>query len=123
MIDRDDDPLRLRFHALAGEDDVTAPPFRVPARATRGRWPATRLAYAAAAVLAVAGGAGYAWRALRPGPPYPIDLSAVTWNGPTDFLLDTPGASLLRELPRIGTAGAPGPEPGLTDDTSRRNRS
>jgi hypothetical protein len=122
MIDHDDDALRRRFHALAGEDEMAARPFRLPEAATRGRWPATRLAVAAAAVLAVAGAAGYAWRVSRPEPPYPIDLGAVTWNGPTDFLLVTPGASLLRELPRIGTAGDIPPAPGLMDDTLRRNR-
>jgi hypothetical protein len=122
MMDHDDDALRRRFQALADEDEIAARLFRLPERATRGRWPATRLALAAVAVLAVAGAAGYAWRAFRAEPPYPIDLGAVTWNGPTDFLLDTPGASLLRELPRIGTAGDVPPAAGLTDDTLRRNR-
>ena len=122
MIDHDDDVLRRRFHALADEDQMATRPFRLPERATRGRWPATRWALAAVAVLTVAGAAGYAWRAFRAEPPYPIDLGAVTWNGPTDFLLDTPGTSLLRDLPRIGTTDSVAPSPGLTDDTLRRNR-
>jgi len=122
MIDHDDEALRRRFHDLVGEDELAARPFRLPERTTRGRWPATRWAVTAAAVLAVAGVAGYAWRASRAEAPYPIDLGAVTWNSPTDFLLDTPGASLLRELPRIGAAGEVAPAPGLTDDTLRRNR-
>jgi hypothetical protein len=116
-----DDALRGRFRALAADDEGLTPTFRLPEPPARGRWPITRLAYAAAAVVVLASGAGYAWRALRSEPPYPIDLGAVTWTGPTDFLLETPGASLLRDMPAIG-GGAP-LAPGLTDDTSRRNRS
>lgn len=32
-----------------------------------------------------------------------VDLAATTWEGPTDFLLQTPGADLLRNVPALGT--------------------
>lgn len=124
MTPGDDEALRARFRALATEDQTAVPRFALPGPARTPRWSAGRLAIAATAVLAAAGALGYGWRLTRPRPlPYPIDLAAVTWNAPTDFLLRTPGASLLRELPRIGTGvGDAAPAPALTDDTLRRNR-
>jgi hypothetical protein len=121
MID-DDVALRGRFQALADEDRAAVPRFALPGPAGGRRWSAGTLALAATAVLAAAGALG--WRLARPRPlPYPIDLATVTWTAPTDFLLGTPGASLLRELPSIGTGyGDRVPAPTLTDDTLRRNR-
>jgi hypothetical protein len=118
-----DDRLRHAFQALAGEDQAAAPRFGVPQRPARGRWPVTRVASAAVAVLAVAGATGAILRAVQDDPPFPIDLAAVTWRGPTDFLLNTPGASLLRELPRIGGTQPAPANPGSTTDTMERNDS
>jgi hypothetical protein len=117
--------LRARFRALAAEDARAAPPWAVR-RAERGRRSVPRpLAVAAAAVLIA--GAAYAWWAIRPRvvAPYPIDLAAVTWTGPTDFLLDTPGLALLRDVPSFtaGTDAADSSTPALTDDTVRRTPS
>lgn len=121
----DDESLRQRFRDLEAEEGDATPRFRLPQPPRRGPWPATRVAFAAAAVVAVAGGAAVSWLSLRSRPvPYPIDLEAVIWTGPTDFLLETPGAALLRELPTIGTdRRASVPDQNLIDDTLRRNRS
>jgi hypothetical protein len=118
----DDHELRGRFQALAAEDQAAVPRFALPGPAGGRRWSAGTVAIAATAVLAAAGALG--WRLARPRSlPYPIDLAAVTWNAPTDFLLRTPGASLLRELPTISPGvGDSAPAPDLTDDTLRRNR-
>jgi hypothetical protein len=111
--------LRARFRALAAEDARAAPPFAVP-RVEPVRHVVSRPLAIAAAVVLMAG-AGFAWWATRPhaAPPYPIDLAVVTWTGPTDFLLDTPGLALLRDVPTFtaGTGAAGSLVPGLTDDT------
>jgi hypothetical protein len=33
---------------------------------------------------------------------YAIDLQTTVWTAPTDFLLETPGRALLRNVPSIG---------------------
>jgi hypothetical protein len=32
-----------------------------------------------------------------------VDLGAATWRSPTDFLLATPGADLMRTVPHFGS--------------------
>lgn len=121
----DDPGLRARFQALAAEDQASAPSYQDSARSPgrRRRFPVRRLAVAAAVLLAIVGAAGYQWIVARRRPtPYPIDLAALTWEGPTDFLLATPGAAFLRELPAIGTGlDEVRTDPPLTDDTLERN--
>src|SRR5688500_9320985 len=56
-----------------------------------------------------------------------LDLSEVTWEAPSDFLLDFPGRDLLREVPVI-EIHAPGLSPDSarqpdSNDTKRRSRS
>jgi len=34
-----------------------------------------------------------------------VDLATTHWEAPTDFLLRTPGAELLRTVPRFTTGG------------------
>ena len=123
--DESDALVRARFRALAEAEAEAAPPFGPPRVGTRpGTLPPRLAVGAAVAVLALAavGYARWVWRA-RPVP-FPIDPAAVTWTGPTNFLLETPGAALLREIPAIsihyGTEGADAPP--APDDTSRRNR-
>jgi hypothetical protein len=129
--DESDAALRARFRSLAAAEAEAAPPFTPPPRpaplrvATRRAALRPRLVVGtAAAVLALAalGYARWAWRA-RPVP-FPIDPAAVTWTGPTDFLLETPGAALLRDVPTIGIRYDTGRSdaPLAPDDTSRRNR-
>jgi hypothetical protein len=109
--------LRERFARLRDHDRAGAPPFAsVVARARRG--PATRRLVvlrvaAAAAALALAGGAVAALARWR-GAVSPADVAEggttipgaelLRWRAPTDFLLDTPGGHLLREVPRFGEA-------------------
>jgi hypothetical protein len=43
-----------------------------------------------------------------------IDLSEVTWEAPSDVLLDVPGRELLRTVPIIDV-----PRPAITPDSAR----
>jgi hypothetical protein len=124
VFERDpaDADLHARFAVLAAEDAQAAPPFALPRVAPRRRVVPRPRAVAAAAVLLAA--AGYAWWALRPrAAPYPIDLAAVTWTAPTDFLLDTPGLALLRDVPTFIAGADTGIAPAATDDTVWRTPS
>lgn len=113
--DREDRDLRARFEALSREVEAHMPGYAlarsagIPA-ARRRRWPT--LALAAAAALAVLGGTLVlshrssrrdrdALAALR------LDLAAVTWVAPTDFLLETPGAVYLRTVPTFRADATP----------------
>jgi hypothetical protein len=92
-----------RFRALREEDAAGAPPFgatldaayahRAPSGGRR------RLALGAAALIAAA----LVLLVARTRPPHPaIDLAAVRLATPTDFLLQLPGADLLRTVPKLG---------------------
>ena len=56
-----------------------------------------------------------------------IDLNEVTWEAPSDFLLDVPGRDLLRRVPIIEVhAPAFAPDsvrPSVSNDTQRKSRS
>ena len=56
-----------------------------------------------------------------------IDLNEVTWEAPSDFLLDVPGRDLLRRVPIIeihAPVFAPDSvRPPVSTDTQRRSRS
>jgi hypothetical protein len=56
-----------------------------------------------------------------------IDLNEVTWEAPSDFLLDVPGRDLLRRVPLIEVHApdfAPDSvRPPVSNDTQRRSRS
>ena len=96
----DDRPLRELFARLKHEDRGRTPSFRVPTRPARARpvW-IPRVAIAAAIALAIV--------LARPDRPSPrvsvVDLGAATWRSPTDFLLVTPGADLMRTVPVFGS--------------------
>jgi hypothetical protein len=123
--DERDAALRARFHALAEDEAANAPPFVRPRVGPRRAIRRPRLAVGAAAAILALAALGYARWAGRARPvPFPIDPAAVTWIGPTDFLLETPGAALLREIPALGIRdGAAGAAvPSTDDDTLRRNR-
>ena len=122
MTERDTHELRDRFDALRREDLEHATPFQrllATARARRaapsGRRP---LGLAAAAIVLVAAVLALLLsRRHRDG--VPIDLAAVRWKAPTDFLLQLPGDELLRTVPEFGTMSWP--RAGLTpQDTHRR---
>lgn len=103
----DDDDLRARFAALRQEDSALLPRFRVGQQALGatprlGRWiAAAALASAAAAVLWLVG------RDREAGDRFALDLAAAVWRAPTDFLLETPGRDLLRQVPEVGRVMVP----------------
>lgn len=108
MTEHDDRELRDRFQALRREDASGVPPFgatlaRARARGVGGgghRWTGW-LAVAAVAVVALA-----VARMLLSNRRHSalIDLAAVRWEAPTDFLLVLPGEDLLRAVPDLGRA-------------------
>lgn len=109
-----DGDLRERFARLREDERARAGSFpRVRARSSgerQRRWtPSIRVAMAAAAVVAFAfvtatslsdrrGTASVA----RGSMPALSALPVGSWEAPTDFLLETPGAPLLNTLPSIG---------------------
>jgi len=121
MTKGNDHDLGERFHALRREDAAGAPPFNAmlaAARARRAGPPRRRTVWLAAAAV-VAACVGLALLFTRPHRHgVTIDLAAVRWEAPTDFLLDLPGAALLRALPKLGRVTLPGA--GFTDTNSDR---
>jgi hypothetical protein len=120
-----DNDLKKAFRALAEQDARSASPFswvrveslRSALRAGRRRvlFTASGLTFAAATVVMTA--------VMPRQELLELDLSNTGWVATTVFLLDTPGSSLLRSVPSIGSI----PAPGLPDafparlDTSPRN--
>ncbi|HEV2751518.1 MAG TPA: hypothetical protein VGV12_13430 [Gemmatimonadales bacterium] len=102
MIEREDEELRQQFATLRREESAGASAFRdtlVAARARTRLSPRRRLGLAAAALalvtLVVILTVGKRHRSA-------IDLAGVRVHAPTDFLLQLPGAELLRTVPRLG---------------------
>ncbi len=92
----DDDLRRLMAEAHGGDDPPPFPDVRTAARPPR-RW-------LPVAAFAVATAAAAAWIVLRPRPaplPAVADLRVPATIYPLDFLLDVPGADLLRTTPRF----------------------
>jgi|SRR5918996_750966 hypothetical protein len=81
------------FDATVAAARRPTPPLRSP-RAVR----LVAAAAAAAAVVLLA----VTWFGPR-RPPAGIDLATTRWQAPTDFLLQTPGADLLRTVPALGS--------------------
>lgn len=116
MIDSDDD-LRGRFTRFREEERARGPSFgtvraRTPRAPSRPTMLLSGLAAAAAAVALIAYGAIRVLGPSGPGaPPTPVTVAplqavlvSARWTSPTDFLLDVPGASLLRTVPTFGRA-------------------
>jgi hypothetical protein len=105
MTERHDNDLRKRFEMLRGEDAELAPPFpTIVARARARRAARPRQvgpSLAAAAVLIVMAVLAFLFT-RRDGSRVAIDLAAVRWEAPTDFLLKLPGDELLRAVPLLG---------------------
>jgi len=122
MSSSNDDDLRARFGELREQVSASVPVFSVgsgrPRVAPAARWVLVSgaLASVAAAALLVT-----LWPRRDTGPDFGLGLSTVVWTSPTDYLLDTPGSSLLHSLPSVDLAGfVPGlvePE-GASVDTS-----
>lgn len=103
-----DHELRERFRELRDATGATAPPFAalfvnvVQPRRRRRPW------RSALALLPLAGVAALvlvlAVRRHRERVAV-VDLATGRWEGPTDFLLQTPGAELLRSVPTFTIEG------------------
>jgi len=101
----DDKDLADRFAAMRRAEGAAAPAFaNVTARGTRQRSLRTSftLGLAAAAVATIVIGV-LSSRDRNERAPVGIDLRAASWTAPTDFLLDTPGHWMLRDLPEIAS--------------------
>jgi hypothetical protein len=106
MIEDHDRDLRERFVALRRHVATDAPPFQATVATARARgsarWGRRGLWLAAAALAASVALALLLVRRGRPDGHVGIDLTAVRWRAPTDFLLTLPGSELLRSVPRLG---------------------
>lgn len=122
--DLDDGDLRERFRILRDHVERAAPSFQRPAhRPSRLRKAPTWAAAAVLATLVIVA----VWVAVRSDSPSTqslVALDATWWVAPTDFLLTTPGADLLRSVPSIGVeVSAPeDPVPLVTDTAERTER-
>ncbi len=108
MTDDADRSLYEQYHVLRREAGAGTPEFRDilaglarrRERVARQRRRVTVLAVAAFATLVLLG-------VVRPNGQRAalVDLAAARWEAPTDFLLRTPGAELLRTVPTFTTDG------------------
>jgi hypothetical protein len=104
----DDRHLRELFRAGLREDSAGAPAFRELRRRSHPRSDTVyrvrlQRPVLAALVILLAITVAYLRRGAPEPPPVTQSLlSDVSWNGPTDFLLETPGRELLRSTPQIG---------------------
>jgi len=97
------DDLRDAFRELRAAEQRHVPPFRrfVERRPSgrRRRAEARRYTFAIAALLLVVAGASLLQRRLtRPV----VTTSISSWKAPTDFLLQTPNAKLMKTVPTFG---------------------
>ena len=109
MNSNEDSELRQAFRALGDESRQKAPSFAQltsseALRGARGRLRRRRGAFLAAAVLIPAimvmrARSENAFDYDRFTALTGIDLGQVTWQAPSDFLLDVPGQDLLRRVP------------------------
>lgn len=91
--------LRDAFRDLRGNELAAAPRFDgAPASGGEGDRTQSVLHWCAAALLIIGIILPFAFL-LRVSPQATVDLS---WKAPTDFLLQTPQADLLRNVPQFG---------------------
>jgi len=100
MSEHDDHDLGERFHALRREDAAAAPPLRATLTTALAR-PHRRRSGGAAVATALALVALVLILTLRSRHGSTVDLAGVRLHTPTDFLLQVPGAGLLRTVPRF----------------------
>jgi len=93
------DNLRDAFRELRAAEQRHVPPFRrLMERRPSGRR-RLRYTFAIAALLLVVAGASLLQRRLmRPV----VTTSISNWKAPTDFLLQTPNAKLMKTVPTFG---------------------
>jgi hypothetical protein len=104
----DDEAFRRAFNSLRTEDARQAPSFdaivhnrALPVRPLRLGFTVSALTVV---LLIVALGVSYRHATSTHYGRSPFILA---WRAPTDFLLDTPGSQLMREVPQIGNALVP----------------
>jgi hypothetical protein len=137
MNGHDDGDLREAFKALGGAQGASAPNFDQltsmdAARAARWRQRRRRAALLAAAVIIptvlvlqrrAERGLDYEQFTALTG----LDLGEVSWEAPSDFLLDVPGSELLRGVPdieiRLPAITPDSTRPTAPNDSQRRSRS
>ncbi|MGH7701233.1 MAG: hypothetical protein ACREMJ_12045 [Gemmatimonadales bacterium] len=90
----------LRRHAASAAPSFHATLAAARRRALRSR-PLRLVATLAAGVVILLLAVTVVGR--REPPVGAVDLAATSWQAPTDFLLQTPGADLLRTVPALGT--------------------
>ena len=111
MTEDRDRPLHELFGALRGEAAAGAPEFHdaltgAVRRRERIRRARRRVAGITAAVAATALALIIlAWPITGGKRVALVDLATTRWEAPTDFLLRTPGAELLRTVPTFTTGG------------------
>ncbi len=101
----DDRDLRERFAAIRHEEETRAPAFRRPSPCVHvARRPHPRLAVAAACLALTIAAAAWLVIGSHPAvqPREQTTASLTSWKPATDFLLDTPGRDLLRQVPSFG---------------------
>lgn len=111
----DDEAFRRVFNSLRAEDVLRAPSF--DAIVTRRARPVRPLRLGLAlstlivllAVIALEVGRRPITGSHRDSSPF-----ILAWTAPTDFLLDTPGSQLMRNVPQIGNASVPAARPSAT---------
>lgn len=96
----DEQELRRRFALLRREQAARAPAFPDTVAAARARPRPRRLGVLTGAALAVAATLAVVLTVRMRHRPA-IDLASVRVHTPTDFLLQLPGADLLRTVPSL----------------------
>ena len=116
----DDSDLGERFARLRADDRARSPEFSQlidPAPRRQGRRgrpvPAVRVGLAIGSITAIAALIFWSGRVPRSPPEGLWDSPGVTpfehagvWRSPTDFLLETPGLELLRDVPAVSPGAA-----------------
>ncbi len=111
MKDETEDRLRSAFERMREEDQGSAPNFQVLLSRVRTRMPVVgvgrRRSLLVLAAAAAIGAIAIGLTQLRTRAPYPIDLAATGWRGPTDFLLTVAVDPALSTVPRLGATALP----------------
>jgi hypothetical protein len=100
----EDKDLRERFAALRREEEAQAPDF-VVLTGRRQRQRVAKLIPISVCLAAILAAAIFLVRPVLQKPvqkPVGAVASITEWKAPTDFLLETPGRELLRNVPAIG---------------------
>ena len=104
MIARDERELRERFAMMRSDETAGAPAFQgtLAAALTRSRSRPRPLRRSVTVAAALALVALVLLLTLRNRQRSAVDFAGVRVHAPTDFLLQLPGAELLRSVPRLG---------------------